>query len=455
MAHMTRSVSRRGLAGWMLFDWAAQPFFTVILTFIFAPYFVSRFSANPVAGQIDWANTIAIGGFIVAICAPILGAIADAAGPRKPWLLVFAIAKVVALTSLWYAEPGTSVALPMAAVVVAMVAAEFSIVFNDSMMPRLLPASALGKISNYAWGVGYVGGLIALFIVLLLLAEDATTGKTLLGIPSVLSLSTELGEDARITGPLAALWYAIFMIPLFLWTPDTIKTAPLIPSIKKGLRDLWQTIKGLREHVGMRQFLVARMIYQDGVNGLLALGGAFAAGMFGWQTLEVGVYGILLLVVAIGGCLVAGRLESLLGSKRVVLIGLSGLIVATLGVISTGPGYTLFGAVPLNVADTQGMFGTAAERVYVAFGLLIGLMFGPVQASSRAYLAQSVPVETAGQYFGLYALSGRATAFLAPMSVAILTSATDSTRIGMAALAVFLILGFILLWLTPYPANRR
>ncbi|MGN0922418.1 MAG: MFS transporter [Cellvibrio sp.] len=445
---------RRALFGWMMFDWAAQPFFTVILTFIFAPYFVARIAQDPVTGQTAWANTIAIGGFIVAVFSPILGSISDLAGPRKPWLLGFAVLKILALTSLWWAMPGSDLWLPMAAIVVAMVAAEFSIVFNDSLMPSLMDKDALGKFSNYAWGLGYLGGLVTLFIVLLLLAEDANTGKTLLGMPSLLGLSTPLGEDARITGPFAALWYLVFLLPLFLFTPDTTRVGKGL-QLRESLRRLTATLKELFHHKGLRRFLVARMLYQDGVNGLLALGGAFAAVMFGWQTIEVGVYGILLLLVAIAGCWIAGRLDQRLGAKTLVLLSLLGLIIATLGIVSTGPGYTLFGAVALSPMETGGLFGSLAEKIYVGFGLLIGLTFGPVQASSRAYMAASISPEEAGRYFGLYALSGRATAFLAPLAVAWVTALTESTRLGMSALILFLLAGFFLLWFTPYPANRR
>jgi UMF1 family MFS transporter len=147
-------------------------------------------------------------------------------------------------------------------------------------------------------------------------------------------------------------------------------------------------------------------------------------------------------------------MDTRMGSKQVVSASLVCLIIATLGIISTGPGYTLFGLLPLSVADSGGLFGTAAEKAYIAFGLLIGLAFGPAQASSRSYLARSVSADEAGRYFGIYALSGRATSFAAPMAVAVITSMTDSARAGMVALIVFLMVGFVLLLATPYPANN-
>ncbi len=451
-----QTVTRRGLWGWMLFDWAAQPFFTVIITFIFGPYFVSRLTTDPDYGQAMWGYTLTVSGIVIAVLSPILGSIADATGARKSWIAFFAVVKIVSLCALWSAAPGSPLILPFVCMVLATIAAEFSIVFNDSMLPRLVPEPEIGRISNIAWGIGYLGGMIVLIAVVALLAGSPETGKTLLGIAPLFGLDPALGEDARITGPISALWYLVFVLPMFLFTPDTQKVAISAgTAVRDGLRELGHALVELRRRDGMLRFLIARMIYQDGVNGLLALGGTFAAGMFAWRTVELGVYGIILNVVAIGGCLYASRLDHKLGSKTIVVFSLVCLTAATLGIVSTGPGYTLFGLVPLPTADSGGLFGTAAEKAYIVFGLLVGIAFGPVQASSRSYLARSVGPKEAGRYFGLYALSGRATSFLAPASVATITLATGSARIGMLALVVFLGLGLLLLLATPYPASKR
>jgi len=444
--------SRLGIAGWMLFDWAAQPFFTVITTFIFGPYLVSRLAADPAAGQAAWSYTLTIAGIVIALLAPIMGSIADASGARKPWIAAFAVIKILSLLALWNAAPGSSLVFAMAMIVLATVAAEFSIVFNDSMMPRLVSPAETGRISNIAWGLGYLGGMIVLIAVVALLSANPETGRTAIGIPPLFGLDPATGEDARITGPISAVWYFVFILPMFFFTPDQSRGLPIAAAVRAGFTDLSAALRDLRNKPGILRFLVARMIYQDGVNGLLALGGTFAAGMFAWQTFELGVYGIILNVVAIGGCLYASRLDARLGSKSVVVISLVCLTVATVGIVSTGPGFTLFGLIPLPTADSGGLFGTAAEKAYILYGLLIGLAFGPVQASARSYLARSVHPDEAGRYFGLYALSGRATSFLAPLSVALVTSATGSARLGMMALVVFLLAGFLLLLRTPYPA---
>lgn len=445
-------VARAGLAGWMFFDWAAQPFFTAIITFIFGPYFVSRLAGDPAAGQAWWGYTITVGGVVIALLSPVLGSIADAAGPRKPWIFAFAVLQIAAMALLWFAAPGTWLLYPAVLIVCASLAAEFSIVFNDSMLPRLAGSRDLGRISNIAWGLGYVGGMIFLIFVIAFLAGDEKTGKTLLGLQPLFGLDPAAGEGARATGPLAALWYAVFVLPMFLFTPDTTRAMPIAPAIRAGLAELAGTLRKARSRPGILRFLAARMIYQDGVNGLLALGGTFAAAMFSWSTVEIGIYGILLNVVAIGGCVLAARLDFRLGSKTVVLLSLACLIVATVGIVSTGPGYTLFGLLSFAHSAGEGLFATPAEKAYIVFGLLVGVAFGPVQASSRSYLARNIDPAEAGQFFGLYALAGRATSFLAPFAVATVTLWTGSARAGMATLVAFLAIGALVLFTTREPA---
>lgn len=452
--------SKRGIRSWMLFDWAAQPFFTVVTTFIFGPYFVSRMAEDPASGQAAWGYGLALAGFFIAILSPVLGSIADQTGPRKPWIAGFALIKIIMLCMLWYAAPGSSLWWVVLAFSLASVAAEFSTVFNDSMMPRLVPAKDIGRVSNTAWGLGYAGGMIVLIAVIALFAASPETGTTLVGLEPLFGLDPVQGEDARATGPLSALWYLIFILPMFLFTPDSTphKGMTLKRAVSDGLHELKGTIAEVRQKAGIIRFLIARMIYQDGVNALLALGGAFAAGMFGWSITEIGLFGIILNVVAIAGCIIAGRLDARFGSKIIVMASVICLLIATIGITSTGRDFTLFGAISFTVTDADGLFATPAEKAYILFGLLIGIAFGPVQASSRSYMARSVHPDDAGRYFGIYALSGRATSFLAPLLVAVITDISGSARLGMSVIMVFLAVGALILWTTPYPAadpNRK
>ncbi len=190
--------SGRGIWGWMFFDWAAQPFFTVVTTFIFGPYFVSRLSADPAMGQAVWGYGLAAAGLVIAVLSPILGSIADQTGPRKPWIAFFATIKIVSLMLLWFAAPGSNLFLIVLFFSLASVAAEFSTVFNDSMMPRLVPKAEIGKISNIAWGLGYLGGMVALIFVVALMAGSPETGKTIVGLDPIFGLDP---SSARTPAP--------------------------------------------------------------------------------------------------------------------------------------------------------------------------------------------------------------------------------------------------------------
>ncbi|MFC5992196.1 MFS transporter [Limoniibacter endophyticus] len=447
-------VSRAGVFGWMAFDWAAQPFFTVVTTFIFGPYVVSQMASDPAAGQAAWGYGIALAGFCIAILSPILGAIADQTGARKRWIAGFAVIKIACLLLLWNSPPGSALLPVILLFSLASIAAEFSVVFNDSMMPRLIAPHAIGKVSNIAWGLGYLGGMVALIFTLVFFSSSPETGLTIAGIPPLFDLDPVLGEGARAVAPLAALWYAIFILPLLLFTPDEPYRGPISAAARSGVIGLLGTFREVRQRAGIFRFLVSRMIYQDGVNALIALGGAFAAGVFSWTITEVGLFGIILNIFAVAGCIAAGYIDRRSGSKFIIIVSLVLLLIATLGLISTGPNFSLFGFWALSPADTNGLFGTAAEKVYIGFALLVGLTFGPVQASSRSYLARSVEPEEAGRFFGIYALSGRATSFLVPLLVAGVTSLSGSARLGMSVIIVFLALGLLVLCRVPYPANK-
>lgn len=447
-------VSRRGVWGWIFFDWAAQPFFTVIVTFIFGPYFISRMADTPEAGQVAWGYGFAAAGFAIAILSPVLGAIADKTGSRKPWIGFFAVLKIAGLLALWFAVPGASLFWVLLAFSIAMVSAEFSIVFNDSMMPRLVAAREIGKVSNLAWGLGYLGGVLVLIFVVVFLAASPETGKTLIGLPPLFGLDPASGEDARITGPIAALWYFVFIMPMFLFTPDQARGEPLRQAVRSGLAELRSTLGEVRKRPGIARFLAARLVYQDGLNAIVALGAGYAASLFHWSINEIGLFGMITNVSAILSCLVAARLDARVGSKAIVMGSLVLLLVASFGIVSTKADSLLLGLVPVGHAETKGLFSTVSEQVFLVYGLMIGAALGPVQASARSWFARSIKPEESGRYFGIYALAGRATSFLGPFLVATITALSQSAALGMSVLLLFFAVGLYLTAITPYPADK-
>ncbi len=432
---------RRAWLAWALFDWANQPFFTLITTFIFAPYFATVVVGDAVRGQTLWSYAQAAAGLLIAISAPIAGAIGDQGGRRKPWIAALAGIAMVAMTALWLAAPGGGANGPiLAVVVVATVAVELAILFNNAMLPGLIDGRALGRLSGFGWGLGYVGGLLALVI---LIAGLGAGGD---GAASHVA--------ARLSGPFSALWLALFSLPLFLWVPDRARRAKRTPAdaVAQGLAALKTTLGQLIERRTILRFLVARMLYYDGLSAIYAFGGIYAAGLFGWQTRTLGLFGILLIVFSMVGAFAGGWLDDRIGSKRTILLGLAGLIAGTLGIVSLTADSMLFG---LAVAPgTGGPFSGGAARAMLVFAALVGLCGGPVQAASRTLMARLAPPGQVAEFFGLYALSGKATAFVAPLAVGAMTAALASQRAGLAIILVFLGAGWALLWRVREPRRE-
>jgi UMF1 family MFS transporter len=437
---------RRALVSWVLFDWAAQPFYTLGLTFLFAPYFANVVAPNPELGQALWGYAAATAGILIALGSPFLGAVADGGGRRKPWMALFSALFVVALATLWLAVPKAdmpTIAIVLAAFVVATAMAEFTTVFTNSMMPSLVPHDQLGRLSGTGWAVGYAGGLASLAIMAGLIVADPASGRTLLGLEPVLALDTAAREGDRLVGPFAAVWYVLFMIPFFLFVPDVARGAAR--GTKAAMAELWQTIRSLPSDRDMLLFLIARMLYSDGLSAIFAFGGIYGAAVFGWGALELGLFGIVLTLTGAFGALIGGVLDDRVGSKTVIIGALLLLIVGAFGILSVDQSHVLFvSEVTPKVVGSE-PFSSTGEQVFLAFAVLVGMVSAPVQAASRALLARLAPRDKITQYFGLFAFSGKVTAFMAPLLVAIVTQATDSQRIGMASIAVFLIVGLVLM----------
>lgn len=440
--------TKRGLVGWVLFDWATQPFYTLVVTFLFAPYFVNGFMDDPAHGQSLWAYATATAQLIAAALAPVLGAIADAGLPRKPWIAGFSVLLVAGLSGLWFAVPGDLSLVPVVLISfgLATIGAELATVFNNAMMPGLVTEKRLGTLSGLGWATGYVGGLVSLALIAGLIVTDPNTGKTLFGLDPIFALDTASRESDRLVGPFSALWYLVFVLPLFLFTPDR-QDGTLTPSVvRAGLRQLVQSMRDLlREHGTVALFLLARMLYADGLGAVFAFGGIYAASVFGWGAAELGLFGILLTVAGTIGALLGGLFDDRAGSKSVIAIALLAFIAGSIGVLSIDPDEILFVIPVTPKADGSGLFASAGEQAYLAFAVLIGLAAGPIQASSRTLLARLSPPDKTTEFFGFFAFSGKITAFAAPLAIGLVTALTGSQRLGISAALAFLIGGLVLL----------
>jgi UMF1 family MFS transporter len=430
---------RRGVFGWMLFDWANQPFQTLIVTFIFAPWFVAEVVGDPVRGQALWGVASAIGGATVAILAPLLGAMADRTGARKRWVLGFSLPYILGCLGFWLATPAMPApSLVLAFYVLAFVGSEFGQVFTNAMLPELGPRREIGRISGSGWALGYAGGLVSLAFVLLFLAPSPGSDTTLLGIPPILGLDAASGEPARATGPLAAVWYAVFALPLFLFTPDT-PPRPAPKLIRGAVRDLVATLRLAARHRSFFAFLLASMVYRDALAALFAFGGIYAAGVLGWGLFELGVFGIVAAGVGALGAWIGGRADRAFGPRPVIVASIWVLIAVGLVALLTSRAAVLGLPVP------EG--SKLPDAVFMVAGGLLGAAGGALQAASRTLLVHQAEGRVApAQAFGLYALSGRATAFIGPALIAAVTAASGSQRLGVSPVILLFLIGLLLLY---------
>lgn len=437
-------VPRRAVIGWILFDPACQPYFTLVTTFIFAPYFASAVTATPAEGQALWGFATGAAGLVIALGSPVLGAVADAAGRRKPWIAAFGLMMMIGAALLWLAVPGETGRIPLvlAAFAVGTIGVEFATVFNNAIMPRLVPPERLGRLSGTGWATGYFGGLVSLALMLCFFSTSPSTGLTLIGLPPAFGLDAALREGDRISGPFAAVWFAVLVLPMFLFVPDAPQAMPLKDAVRTGLREIRALVPKLKARPVLARFLLANMIYADGLVALFAFGGIYAAGTFGWGSIEIGIFGILLTVTGTAGALAGGWLDDTVGPQAVILGALLALLIACVGLLSVDRNAILFGLVP--TAPGSGLYGTLPEKVYVGLGLLIGAVAGPLQAASRTLLVRLAPAENMAECFGLFALSGKITSFAAPTTVAVVTAATASQKAGVAVLLAFFAAGAML-----------
>ncbi len=412
---------KRAQFAWCLYDWANSGFPTVIVTFVFAAYFSRAVAENTIQGTAAWGQALAVSGVLIAVISPILGSIADRSGRRKPWLGVFAAITIVATAFLWETRPDPADALwALAFFVIANTAFEIGNVFYNAMLPGLATKERIGRLSGWSWGLGYLGGLCCLGLLLVLFVQAETP---------LFGLDKEQAEHIRIVGPMVALWFAVFAIPIFLWVPDEAggKVAAG-KAIREGLAQLVGTLREIRQHANIVRFLLARLFYVDGMNTMFAFGGIYAAGTFGMSFEEIIQFGIALNVTAGLGAAGFAWLDDRIGSKRTVQIGILGLIA--------------FG-VPLLVVETKTAFWLLA--------LPLGIFMGPVQAASRTLMAHLAPVDLRTEMFGLFALSGKVTSFAGPAVLAWATLAFESQRAGMATIIAFFVIGFALMTLVAAP----
>ena len=453
---MDKRKSRRSIFGWMMFDWATQPYSTLLLTFIFAPYFAEivtnkkinlGFSEQAAAADAQslWGIFLAISGLLIAVCAPIFGVIADNSRSHIKFICYFSVCYFVGASGLWFATPDTlNVILILALFSLGLFGMELATILTNAFLPTLAPLEKLGRISGSGWAIGYVGGLVAIIIALLFFAENGN-GVTILGRPPVLGLNPDLREGTRAIGPLTAIWFAFFMIPFFLYvrSPPTKSPKPSM-HLSTAIMMVLGTIRKLRENRSLFTYLVSSMFYRDALNGIYSFGGIYAYGVLGWSVTDIGVFGILALISGALFSWVGGIADSKFGSKKVIQLSIFTLIATTFSIVMITPD-SIFG-ITFSRNEILGTLSRSDCAFYFC-GIILGAAGGIVQSASRTMLVFQADRSKITEAFGLYAFSGKATAFLAPLLVSLFTYVFQSQRIGVLPIIGLFVIGLILLTL--------
>ncbi|MGY3438563.1 MULTISPECIES: MFS transporter [unclassified Marinovum] len=436
------ATKRKRIWGWFFFDWASQPFNTLLLTFIFGPY-VKELVGDGTTAQAAWGYGIGAAGLVIALFAPVLGALADTSGQRMRFIWLFSLMYVVGSAALWFAAPQDfNLVLILVAFAIGLIGMEFATIFTNSMLPDLGTKEEIGRISGNGWAFGYCGGLVALVIMLTCFAESADTGKTLIGISPLLGLDAEAREGTRFVGPLSALWYVVFMIPFFLWVRDPKPAKPVPGALNIALKDLKRTVSKLPETPSLFAYLASSMFYRDALNGMYVFGGIYAAGVLGWSVVDVGIFGIVAIIAGALFAWLGGIWDARFGPKPVIIAAICALTFAAVSTVLVSP-TSLYG-----VALPEG--SNLPDIAFYFIGAVIGAAGGVMQSASRTMMVRQANPARMTEAFGLYALTGKATSFLAPLSIGIMTQLTGSQQLGVSPLIALFLIGLLLLrWVKP------
>ncbi|WP_425039948.1 MFS transporter [Primorskyibacter sp. S187A] len=428
---------RKRIWGWFFFDWASQPYNTLLVTFIFAPY-IKELMEDGAAAQAAWGFGIGLAGLVMAILAPVLGALADTSGHRMRYIWIFSIMYVIGSAALWIAAPGDfNLILVLFFFAVGMIGMEFATIFTNSMLPDLGTKEEIGRISGNGWAFGYVGGLVTLVIMLVFFAESADTGKTFVGLAPPFGLDSAAREGTRFVGPLTALWFIVFMIPFFLWVRDPRPPARQPDALKRALKGLGQTLRRLPETPSLLAYLTSSMFYRDALNGMYTFGGIYAAGVLGWSVVNVGIFGILAIITGAIFAWLGGRADSRFGPRPVITASILALTLAAISTVLVSRD-TVFG-----MAVGEG--SSLPDIVFYVIGAVIGAAGGTLQSASRTMMVRQADPGRMTEAFGLYALAGKATSFIAPLLIGTVTALTGSQQLGVSPLIGLFLIGLILL----------
>ena len=446
----TPAASPLGYFSWTFGQGARDPYYIMVIIYIFYPYFSNHVVGDPVQGQALIGYITAAAGFMLAIIAPFLGAIADKDGRRKPWLVGTVAVMTLGAFCLWFVEPaGQGLNLTLTLIILFTIKVCFTVseVFHNAMLPSIAPVDRVGVISGLAFSLGNVGGLLLMLFVLFAFAMPGTQPWAFLPDAPLFGIDQASHEHDRIVGPIAGAWMLLLTLPVLLYTPDgKASPLPMVQLAEEGMRDVLQTLRHVRHYANVAKYLLARMFFIDGMVGVLTFGGVYASGTFGWDTTTLLIFGLCTSASAMIGAYVGGRLDDSVGSIKALQIAIGTSSVVLLTLVSVQPDTVLYvvhvGSEPV---WNSPYFATLPEIFYFCTNQVFAMFFVTGLSASRTLMAKISPPEMATQFFGLFALSATVTAFLAPLLVATATDLFESQRIGFGSLAILMIIGAVLL----------
>ncbi|MDF2050040.1 MFS transporter [Arthrobacter sp. Cr_A7] len=427
--------SKGRILAWASWDWGSAAFNAVMTTFVFTVYLTSSAFGGEDQASAVLGGALAVAGFAIAVLAPVTGQRSDAGGRRKLWLGIntAAVAILTALCFFVFPRP-EFLLLGVSLIALGNVFFEFAGVNYNAMLAQISTPRNIGKVSGFGWGAGYLGGIVALLVVLQLFVQPSFEW---------FGASTEDSLNIRLVALFSALWFFIFALPVLFAVPELPRTgqaARLGFLASYGL--LARRIKAIyATSPHTIYFLLASAVFRDGLAAVFTFGGIIAAGTFGFELSQVIFFAIFGNVVAAVGAMIGGFLDDRVGPKAVIIGSLVGLLIAGTVILVLGNGdYVFFG------------MDWAGSTTFWVFGLFLCLFVGPAQSSSRAYLARLAPHGESGELFGLYATTGRAVSFLAPalftLCIAVATpmvAAGQAQRWGILGIMVVLLAGLLVL----------
>ena len=439
----------RGAVAWAAFQGGRDPYVILIIIYIFMPYVSAVLVGDPVRGQALIARYHQYAGWIVMLTGPLIGAALDRIGPRKPGLGLIVAAMVPLLALLWWSKPdGTGIALAttMATTLTLGVLFTWSEVFHNAMLVRAAGLRQAHAASGLALSLGNAASVLALGFTAWAFALPGKVDWWWVPAAPLFGIDAAAHEPERVVALLCAGLLALGAIPLFLFTPDTPRTGtPVLRAIAEGVRDIARMLRAVRQYRDAAIYLLARMFFLDGMNAVLFFYGLLAAGVMGWGPLDLLITGILGSMVAVVGGQVGRWLDGRVGPRNALMIEISMTIVCLLALLGMGPDTILYlwhydPAAHPPLWDGP-VYRTLPSLVFLIVGFVNAIFITAHYASSRTALTRLTPPDQTGAFFGVYALSGVATAWLAPGLVSLFTQVTQSQKGGFAAIVLLLAVG--------------